>query len=270
VLLLRTAIAGLRARGDSCTLLAPTLPASVLADEVEEVWDLDGAASLFAGDPSPVWKARLGTCGRARVVSRSPELQGSLRGLIPDVEVIDPLPARGHAAAWYASGLPTATPQALRPTPEELSAVAPVRAALPEAFLALHPGSGSPSKNWPFFAELARTMGGAFLLVEGPADAESAAPLRSLPGARLASNLPLRQLGGLLSQAGVLVAGDSGVAHLAAAFGGQVLSLFGPTNPEGWAPQGPGVSWVEAPGGDLRRLEVGAVAARVRQRMGRL
>ena len=56
--------------------------------------------------------------------------------------------------------------------------------ALPPAFLAVHPGSGSRSKNWPLrhFLDAAQRLAGgaAWLLVAGPAEAGLDVP----PGAR--------------------------------------------------------------------------------------
>jgi heptosyltransferase-2 len=44
----------------------------------------------------------------------------------------------------------------------------------------------------------------------------------------------------LLADIDVLVAGDTGVAHLAAALGTPTVTLFGPTDPALSAPRGPG------------------------------
>jgi heptosyltransferase-2 len=56
----------------------------------------------------------------------------------------------------------------------------------------------------------------------------------SLVGRDRAATLPA-----LLSEIDVLVAGDTGVAHLAAALGTAVVTLFGPTDPALSAPRGP-------------------------------
>ena len=44
-----------------------------------------------------------------------------------------------------------------------------------------------------------------------------------------------------LARARLSVGNDSGITHLAAAVGTPVLALFGPTDPEIWAPRGPNV-----------------------------
>jgi ADP-heptose:LPS heptosyltransferase len=178
-------------------------------------------------------------------------------------------PAR-HASLVFAApaqelcGGPPAEPTALCPRPQDEAEALPLLGRLPERFLALHPGSGSPRKNWPAqrFAALAERLaaGCPFLVVEGPADERAAAPLRR-PPAVIARGLSLRGLGALLSRAGLFVGNDSGVAHLAAAFGAPTLALFGPTSAAVWAPLGPRVRVLEAPGGALTALEVTAVAA---------
>jgi ADP-heptose:LPS heptosyltransferase len=53
-------------------------------------------------------------------------------------------------------------------------------------------------------------------------------------------------LGAVLARAGVYVGNDSGVSHLAAAWGARVLALFGPTDPAQWAPVGPRVRVLRA------------------------
>jgi len=252
-------------------LLAPGAPARVLAGEVEVVAsDAPGLAALWSGtgplsDP-------VASCDAAVVFSRSADLIAAL-GTLPRVIEWDPQPppGRAHAASWYAGALEAlgvpAIAQApmLSPTPEEREAADEVARALPQGFLALHPGSGSPSKNWPAdrFAALAEALAPRqrVLIVEGPADRDAASRVRALlPGAVIARDLPLRVLGALLSGAGLYVGNDSGVGHLAAAYGARCLVLFGPTDPDVWKPLGPRVRVLRAPGGHLDALDVSAVS----------
>jgi heptosyltransferase III len=163
-----------------------------------------------------------------------------------------PAPPPGvHASDWLADPLASvglevaASVPPLWFSPDERDAARPWRERLPERFLAMHPGSGSPRKNWPAdrYAALAHDLarGDPFLVVQGPADDAAIAPLRRVPGAVIAHGLPARTLGTLLAEAGVFVGNDSGVTHLAAAAGAHTLALFGPTDPALWAPVGPSV-----------------------------
>ncbi len=55
-----------------------------------------------------------------------------------------------------------------------------------------------------------------------------------------AGRLDLRELAELLGRAAVVVCPDTGVMHLAAAMGGRVVALFGPTAPWRTGPHGGG------------------------------
>jgi ADP-heptose:LPS heptosyltransferase len=162
-------------------------------------------------------------------------------------------------------GVPIVEPLVLVPSEEERRQAAALVDRLPAGFLAIHPGSGSPSKNWPAtrFVELvSRTSGGRqWLLCVGPAEEAITPRLASLPGAVIASGLPPRVLGAVLSRAGVFVGNDSGVSHLAAAWGAPVVALFGPTDPTVWAPVGTVVRTVRAADRALESIDVERVAA---------
>jgi ADP-heptose:LPS heptosyltransferase len=58
----------------------------------------------------------------------------------------------------------------------------------------------------------------------------------------LLSGLSLRLLAGVLSQVDLFLGHDSGVTHLAALLGTPTVALFGPTDPERWAPRGRAVA----------------------------
>lgn len=158
--------------------------------------------------------------------------------------------------------------------PEDLDAAQAFLSGLKPGtrLVAIHPGSGGESKNWPAesWAEVGRRLVKAnpdvtLLLIEGEADAEPAQILteawKDLPMLR-ARWLPLPILGALLSKAALFLGHDSGVTHLAAASRRDLamLALFGPTDPKVWAPPRPGVKILQgAPG--VKALSVEEVFA---------
>lgn len=263
LILLRTTLASLRGAGASVTLLAPSGPARALAGEVDRLaaWEGTATARAMAGDPGDLREA-LGTFDLALCYSRSEDMARALRSLAVQVVVHDPEPVGMHASAWmaqplHALGIPRIDPGLMLPGAEDIRAAVPWLDRLAPRFLAIHPGSGSPRKNWPAdrFAELARTLSceNPWLLCLGPAD-EAAAPLATAPLAVAARDVPLPTLGALLSRAGLYVGNDSGVSHLAAALGVSTVALFGPTDPGLWSPVGRRVQTLRAPDGRLSSL----------------
>ena len=110
------------------------------------------------------------------------------------------------------------------------------------------PGARWPNKRWSpaSFAAVATGLRDAEglepVIVGDAADAAAAAAVRDLvPGgaALLAGRTDLPTLAALLAAAGVVVANDSGPAHLAAAVGTPLVAVFGPTHEAfGFAPRG--------------------------------
>ncbi|HEX2120750.1 MAG TPA: glycosyltransferase family 9 protein [Thermoanaerobaculia bacterium] len=96
------------------------------------------------------------------------------------------------------------------------------------------PGAGKPNKLWPAerWREVARRTGAA--IAWGPGEEELA---RSI-GDRVAPPTNLRQLAGLLRDARLVIGGDTGPLHLAAALGTKVVGLYGPTDPRRNGPYG--------------------------------
>ena len=111
--------------------------------------------------------------------------------------------------------------------------------ATPGPTVALHPGSGSPAKNWPLarFRELAAELereGQRVAWIAGPAEEGL-----SLEGdGAVWRELPLANLCAKLARCRLYVGNDSGVTHLAAAAGVPTLALFGASDPRIWAPKG--------------------------------
>jgi ADP-heptose:LPS heptosyltransferase len=116
--------------------------------------------------------------------------------------------------------------------------------------VAMHPGSGSPAKNWPAecFGALARYLrrerGAHVALLSGPADESAVSEVqRQLDGQNciLLHTLPLSLVAAILGRCQAYVGNDSGVSHLAAAVGVPTVAIFGPTDPDVWGPRGPSV-----------------------------
>jgi heptosyltransferase-3 len=116
--------------------------------------------------------------------------------------------------------------------------------------IAIHPGSGSASKNWPDerWSELIARLDAPILLVLGDVErerwnAQILAHLRAVSRqtVKIASQLSLPELAVALRRCRLFLGHDSGVSHLAAAVGLPCILLFGPTDPAMWAPPGPHV-----------------------------
>ena len=281
VLLLRPAIAAFKRTGARVGLLAPAHSGVALVgpgpSEVDGLipWDRADVARLV-GEPAdlpPALRRELGAFDLAIAYTRNQALARNLGALVPTVVAWDPTPPAGgfHAARCLAQPLihlgldVDLDPPTCLPAPEELESAAGLAAQLPQGFVAVHPGSGSPAKNWPAgsFAALLESLaaGGPWLLVEGPADERAAAALRRRPGVVVAKELPPRVLGALLSRCGLFVGNDSGVSHLAAAFGAPVVALFGPTDPALWRPLGARVYAPRSPTGRMDDLGLEDVKA---------
>lgn len=143
--------------------------------------------------------------------------------------------------------------------------------------VAIHPGSGSERKNWlpEGWGEIGRFLLARptqtrprLLLVGGEADGKTLRALSTawLPAAHkgdvlLAENLPLPQVAALLARCRLFLGHDSGISHLAAAVGAPCILLFGPTDPDIWAPPYQEIRIIRAPGATLSTLEVATVQA---------
>jgi heptosyltransferase-2 len=132
--------------------------------------------------------------------------------------------------------------------------------------IALHPGSGSETKNWPIenwerLGNFLLSAGCNLLVIVGDADDQCGRILElawSGQRVRFAKNLPLPHLAALL-EGSFFIGHDSGISHIAAAVGARCLLLFGPTDPAIWVPANEKVTVLRAPEGKLSLLEVESV-----------
>jgi ADP-heptose:LPS heptosyltransferase len=109
----------------------------------------------------------------------------------------------------------------------------------------VHPGASGPERRWPVsrFAAVARRLAaeGHRVLVSGsPGEAGDAYALAAQAGlsptAVLAGRTDIGALASLIAHARLVVCGDTGVAHLATAYGTRSVVLFGPVSPRLWGP----------------------------------
>jgi ADP-heptose:LPS heptosyltransferase len=287
LLLLRPTIFALKRAGYDIVLLAPERPAAALLGtgpcEVDQsiAWERPEVASLLAGAVCPP-SLREVLLGSARVAAytRSTDLIHALESAGVPLRTRDPRPTGGwHAADWFADAVRDLAPAPPDPLPslqpsaaERLEADRFCRPLTP-GFLALHPGSGSAAKNWPperFRALLAQLLPERpFLLIRGPADALACAELEKDPRAVSARELPARVLGAALSRAALFVGNDSGVTHLAAAYGAPTLALFGPSDACTWRPLGGCVVSLSSTDGTMDGLPVETVVAAAQELLRR-
>lgn len=120
----------------------------------------------------------------------------------------------------------------------------PVPAPVPRAVV-IHPGAAAPARRWPAerFARVARELSadGRPVVVTGSRAettlANSVAAQAGLPpSAVYAGRTDLLELAALVAEADLVICGDTGVGHLATAFGTPSVLLFGPTPPHLWGP----------------------------------
>lgn len=113
---------------------------------------------------------------------------------------------------------------------------------LPSEEVLVHPGSGSPAKNWSpeRFAQVIRAIDAPVRLIVGEADLGVAAAVEACLGHKLPrlELVSLEELAARLAGCFAYVGNDSGVTHLAGLCGAKTVVLFGPTDPMVWAPIG--------------------------------
>jgi Glycosyltransferase family 9 (heptosyltransferase) len=131
------------------------------------------------------------------------------------------------------------------PDPEDVRLVTPPGTAPLPGAVVVHPGAASAARRWPTerFSGVARWAAAAGLpvavtgLPEETHLARDVARTAGLPSyAVLAGRTDLAQLACQVSAARLVVCGDTGVAHLASAFGVPSVVLFGPVPPDEWGP----------------------------------
>jgi heptosyltransferase I len=114
-------------------------------------------------------------------------------------------------------------------------------------YAVLNPGAAWPNKRWPperfgaLARELRRRYGLPSFVTWGPAEHGLAENIvRASDGAaQVAPPTDINDLASLMGGAALVVSGDTGPLHIAAAMGAPIVGLFGPTRPERNGPWNP-------------------------------
>ncbi len=124
-----------------------------------------------------------------------------------------------------------------------------------DKILAIHPGSGSKRKNWPIenFIKvttlITENLNSKLLIICGPADDNTVSLLQSNlnnKNIHIIKNLPLIKLAAILKNVDCFLGNDSGISHIAAAVVTPSILIFGPTDPNAWAPRGENVKVIKS------------------------
>ncbi|HYI59381.1 MAG TPA: glycosyltransferase family 9 protein [Microlunatus sp.] len=222
--------------------LAPLLPLTGAVDQLLPLADMDElgplrpapdlAINLHGRGPQSI--AALRRTGAERIIShRHPDH--------PDVTGPEWTDDLHEVRRWCR----LAEAVGLEADPADLRLAPPTTDALVPGAVVVHPGASSGSRRWPWrrFATVAAVLAGrGHSVVVTGTTAEAAlcqdlVRVAELPAERdLAGRLDLDQLAALAAAAELVLCGDTGVAHLASAYGIPSVLLFGPTSPTRWGP----------------------------------
>lgn len=208
-------------------------------------------------DPDEIFAANLGRCGKARFL-QGPHRPNEGLGVHASRQLLKPL----EALAIFDADPVACLPWPPDPKPPERGSR---RGGTP--VVAIHPGSGSPSKNWPLHSwkELTRRLlaetQAQILILGGEAEGDQLDYLlNAFPNERMRClrSRPLEEVATALTQCELFVGHDSGITHLASALGLSTHILWGPTHLQTWAPISPKTSILRSQDG-LEQLHVNTV-----------
>jgi heptosyltransferase-2 len=214
-------------------------------------------------DPDRIFETNIRRCGVENFIRASPKVDGSEHAAIQLARPFRELDLKISDAR-----------ATLFPTTEDRRVADHYLPSTTKPIIAIHPGSGSESKNWPIenWVELATALTARhrwtfFVVVLGEADTEALGHLQhGLAGlsASYVVNQPLTHVAGILSRCHHFVGHDSGISHIAAAVGTNCTLLFGPTDPAIWAPAGGHVKVLRAPDKAMQNIAVSDVEHELR------
>jgi ADP-heptose:LPS heptosyltransferase len=120
-----------------------------------------------------------------------------------------------------------------RPADTRLRVTGTVPADIPAPYVVVHPGASVPARAWEpeRCRELVQALDRRVVVTGGPGETALTAFVAGEDGVDLGGRTTLAELAGVIEGADAIVVGNTGPAHLAAAVGTPVVSLFAPTVP---------------------------------------
>ncbi|MGC2627797.1 MAG: glycosyltransferase family 9 protein [Candidatus Udaeobacter sp.] len=253
---------------------------SELPAELSEYFASFDLIVSYLYDPDRIFETNLRRCGVQNLICGPARVSDSRSDGLPAVTgnptAGKPSFLDGHAAHQLARpiealGINVADfAERIFPSIEDREFAHEFLTLMPQPIVAIHPGSGSREKNWPvekwigLFSPGSRfTDVGGLVVISGEADEAQTDQLQrewKNRGVRFARNLALPRLAALLEHA-IFIGHDSGISHLAAAAGATCVLLFGPTDPDVWAPKNENVRVLRPPSGKLDDLQIETVEA---------
>ncbi|HEX7516534.1 MAG TPA: glycosyltransferase family 9 protein [Chthoniobacterales bacterium] len=228
---------------------------AALSAELTEYFGSFDLIVSYLFDPDGIFQNNLKRCGSKMLIAGPPKLNGHEHAALQLARPLEQI------------GLHLKNPAArIYPTEVDREFAQDVLGNSSKPVIALHPGSGSETKNWPIekwkrLGEHLFSTDRTILVVAGEADEERLRLLETAwkdKPARFAKDLALPHLAALF-ETSLFIGHDSGISHIAAAAGARSILLFGPTDPAVWAPANENVTVLRAPEGDLRLLAVDTV-----------
>ena len=219
-------------------------------------------------DPDGIFENNLRRCGVENFVRGPAKIE---KGEHATRQLARPMQETGLTVADLAAKV--------YPSSEDRHVAAKFLSNLSRPITAFHVGSGSEKKSWPLqnWIDIGNHLlgsgdfDGSLIIVSGEADEERARQLRTVwrtDRVRFAKNLPLSELAALFERA-IFLGHDSGISHLAAAAGADCILLFGPSDPEVWAPLNENVRVIRGADGKIDNIEVAAVEEAMARLVGR-
>lgn len=172
------------------------------------------------------------------------------------VVVVDPLPGASHyeQAMFAPLGLSAISELKCEISNEVRRCFLRQAGICATPYISIHPGSGSPKKNWPLrnFIEVARRLSASrglktvWLLGEADDELRMALGKNSVDKSSVHYGLPFEEVAALLVHASCYLGNDSGISHLAVLCGTPSVIVFGPSDAFVWGHQSKRVSIVSA------------------------